>query len=196
LAGLGVLLMWFSFYTVRMLHPVWMEAVDYSHGYLILALTGWLLLADLRREPLAPLVPSWLGLVCLFALVLVTLAGLASTTLTVTALAWPALLMATLWAACGPKNARRFALRLTYLYVAMPVWTLLLEPLRRLTVLVVTSWIRVADLPAYFEGNFIHVPSGTFEVQGGCAGLRYAIIAVALRVSRTCSIADLGARVR
>lgn len=179
LVGLGLLL-WFSLYTIRTLHPVWLEAVDYSHGYLVLILTGWLFFVELRREPLAPFVPSWAGLTCLFALVLATLAGLASTTQSLAAAALPALWIAAIWAAAGPKNARRFALRLTYLYIAMPLWTFLVEPLRRLTVLVVTGWIRAANLPAFIEGNLIHVPSGTFEVEGGCAGLRYAIIAVAL----------------
>lgn len=179
LVGLG-LLVWFSLYTIRILHPVWLEAVDYSHGYLILILTGWLFFMELRREPLAPFAPSLPGLACLFALVLAMVVGLASTTLSIAAAALPALWMAAIWAAAGPKNARRFALLLTYLYIAMPIWSFLVEPLRRLTVLVVTGWIRAANLPAYIEGNLIHVPSGTFEVQGGCAGLRYAIVAVAL----------------
>ena len=179
-AGLGLLLAWFSFYTIRVLHPTWLEAVDYSHGYLVLILTAWLIFVDLRRAPPAPFVPSWLGLTCLVALVFATLVGLASTTMSVAAVALPALWMATVWAVAGLKNARRFALPLAYLYVAMPIWSFLSEPLRRLTVVVVTGWIRTANLPAYIEGNLIHVPSGTFEVQGGCAGLRYALIAVAL----------------
>jgi EpsI family protein len=32
-------------------------------------------------------------------------------------------------------------------------------------------------VPAFIAGNLIHLPSGTFEVAGGCAGLRYAIVA-------------------
>lgn len=179
LAALGLLL-WFSFYTFRALHHAWWQDVDYSHGYLVLALVGWLLVLELRRAPLAPFAPSHVGLVCFFALVLVTTAALAATTQLVAVAALPALWIAAIWAAAGLENARRFAIPLAYLYVAMPIWTFLVAPLRRLTVLVVMSWIRAADLPAFIEGNFIHVPSGTFEVQGGCAGLRYAIIAVAL----------------
>ena len=178
--GFGLLLVWFSFYTVRDLHPVWLEAVDYSHGYLVLVLTAWLFAVELRREPLAPFVPSWPGLISLFVLLLAMLAGVASTTLSVSAAVLPVFWMAAIWAASGLKNARRFVMPLAYLYVAMPIWTFLIEPLRQLTVLVVTSWIRVANLPAFIEGNLIHVPSGTFEVQGGCAGLRYAIVALAL----------------
>ena len=179
LLGLGLLL-WFSLDTIRALHPAWLEAVDYSHGYLVLLMTVWLLVIELRREPLAPFVPSWPGVVCFFALVLATLAGRAATTSWGAAATFPALWIAAVWAAAGPTNARRFAPRLAYLYFAMPIWTFLVEPLRRLTVYVVTSWIRAADMPAFIDGNFIHVPSGSFEVQGGCAGLRYAIVSLAL----------------
>jgi len=179
-AALGLLLLWFSLYSLRTLHVVWVEDVDYSHGYLILALTAWLLVLEVRRAPLEPFVPSWAGIACLVALLLATIAGLASTTQLVAQAALPALWIAAIWAAAGTSNARRLALPFVYLYVAIPVWSFFLEPLRRLTVLVVTMWIRVFDMPAYIDGNLIHVPSGTFEVQGGCAGLRYAIVAVAL----------------
>ena len=178
--ALGLLLLWFSLHSLRTLHAVWIENFDYSHGYLILALAAWLLVLEVRRAPLAPFVPSWAGIACLVALLLVTIAGIASATQLVAQAALPALWIAAIWAAAGTSNARRLALPFVYLYVAIPVWSFFLEPLRRLTVLVVTTWIRAFDMPAYIDGNLIHVPSGTFEVQGGCAGLRYAIVAVAL----------------
>jgi len=182
LAALALLLLWFSLPALKTLHAVWVEDIDYSHGYLVLALMAWLLVLEVRRAPLTPFQPSWLGMACLFALLLATIAGLASTTQLVAQVALPALWIAAVWAAAGASNARRFALPLAYLYVAIPVWTVFMEPLRRLTVFVVTMWIRAANLPAYIDGNLIHVPSGTFEVRGGCAGLRYAVVAVALAI--------------
>ena len=100
LLGLGLLL-WFSLDTIRMLNPTWLTAVDYSHGHLVLLMTAWLLVVELRREPLARLVPSWPGVVCFFALVLATLAGRAATTLWGTAATFPALWIAAVWAAAG-----------------------------------------------------------------------------------------------
>jgi len=180
MVALGLLLLWFSFYAHRTVHVAWLEDVDYSHGYLVLALAVWLLVLEVRREPLTAFVPSWLGMAALFGLLVATIAALASTTQFVAHAALPALWIAAIWAAAGSRNACRLALPFLYLYVAMPVWSSLIEPLRRLTVYVVTVWLRAANLPAYIEGNLFHVPSGTYEVQGGCAGLRYAIIAVAL----------------
>jgi EpsI family protein len=180
LALLAFLVLWFDVYTLRPVQVVWREDFEYSHGYLVLLFTAWLCILEARRQPLKPLVPSATGLLCLVALVLATVAAAASTTLVVAAAALPALPVAALWAAAGAKIARRFAPRLAYLYFAMPIWGAAVEPLRKLAVLVVTEWIRAAKLPAFIDGNFIHVPGNVFEVQGGCAGLGYALVAIAL----------------
>ncbi len=107
-------------------------------------------------------------------------AAQASTTPLIAQLALPALWMTAIWAFAGSRNARRFVAPLGYLYVAIPVWHLSIEYLRSLTILVVSGWIRAAGLPAFIEGNLFHVPSGTFEVQEGCAGFHYALVALAL----------------
>jgi EpsI family protein len=114
------------------------------------------------------------------ALALLILAARVTTTQTVELLAWPLFWIAAIWAWTGWDNARRFVPPLSYLLVAIPVWSVFVEPLRRLTVLIVSMCIRIAGMPAFIEGNLIHVPSGTFEVLGGCAGLRYALVALAL----------------
>ena len=180
LALLAFLVLWFDVYTLRPVQVVWQEDFEYSHGYLVLIFTAWLCFLEARRQPLKPLVPSVTGLLCLVAFVLATVAAAASTTLAAAAAALPALAVAALWAAAGAKIARRFAPRLAYLYFAMPIWGAAVEPLRKLTVLIATEWIRAAKLPASIDGNFIHVPGNVFEVQGGCAGVGYALVGVAL----------------
>ena len=177
----GALLLWFSFPTLVSLNAVW-SSYDYSHGYLVLALTGLLVFAELRRARPAFSAPSWAGLICLLALALLMVAARVTTTLTVELIAWPLTCIAAIWAWTGWDNARRLVAPLSYLLVAIPVWDVFVEPLRRLTVLVVSMWIRIAGMPAFIEGNLIHVPSGTFEVLGGCAGLRYALVTLALTV--------------
>jgi len=177
----GALLLWFTVPTVVSLHSAWSDYY-YSHGYLVLVLSAVLVVLELRRAPLAAPVPSWWGFSCLTFLVLVTVVARASSTQSVAQLAWPLSWIAAIWALAGWKNARRFALPLGSLCVAIPVWDIFIEPLRRLTIQVVSAWIHAAALPAFIDGNMIHVPSGTFEVQGGCAGLRYALVALALAV--------------
>ena len=177
----GALLLWFTFPTLLALNSVW-STYDYSHGWLVLGLTVLLVISELRRARFAAPAPSWAGLVCLVGVALLILAARATTTQTVALVALPLSWIAATWAWAGWDNARRLILPLGYLLVAIPVWDVFVEPLRRLTVFVVSVWIRLAGMPAFIEGNLIHVPTGTFEVLGGCAGLRYALVALALAV--------------
>jgi EpsI family protein len=175
----GALLFLFALPTFVSLHGVWTTNYYYTHGYLVLALTVMLVVQEGRRARFAH-APSWWGFGLLVFVVLVTLAARAMTLDTVVQFVLPAYCVAAIWALAGWKNARRLVLPLGYLFVAIPVWGVFVPPLRGLTVTVVSAWIRAAGLPAFIEGNQIHVPSGTFEVMEGCAGLRYALVALAL----------------
>jgi EpsI family protein len=175
----GILVVGFTLPSIVSLHEVW-KSYYYSHGYLVLLLTAFLVFQELRVAPVSPVVPSWAGLASLGLLVAVTLAARALTMESIAQLAWPLTWVAAIWTLAGSAIARRFAMPLAYLCVAIPIWDVLIDPLRSLTIRVVSAWIHAAGLPASIEGNLIHVPSGTFEVAGGCAGLRYALVALAL----------------
>jgi hypothetical protein len=65
-------LLWFSWPAFLELHPRWLD-YGYEHGYLLLALTAWLVANEIRRArlaPSAPSAPSALGLACLSVAVL------------------------------------------------------------------------------------------------------------------------------
>ncbi len=175
----AALLLWFSTPTIASIYPTW-SSYDYSHGYLIFPMAVLLLGGEVRRAPLESFAPSPAGFACFAVIVLVMVAAHAATTLFFAHLALPLLWMSAVWAFAGAANARRTMLPLGFLYFAIPVWDILLEPLRQLTIFVVSAWIRAAAVPAFIEGNLIRLPSGTLEVSGGCAGLRYAIVASAL----------------
>jgi len=175
-----VLLAWFSVPTFVSLHTVWLTDFTYSHGYLVLAMTVYLVTLEVRREPLAPRAPSWLGLGALVAIAFVSAAAHAASTVAIAHLAFPLFWIVGVWTFAGAKNAQRFALPLGFLYFAMPVWHAGTEPLRVMAIATVSTGIRLVDVPAFIEGNFIHLPSGTIEVADGCAGVRYAIVAATL----------------
>ncbi len=177
-AAAGALLIWFSWPAFAPILFSWEG--DYAHGYLILPLAAWLIARELRHGAPVLGLPSWAGFAVLLALVLVITVSRAATIQDVLLLALPILWLAAIWALFGLTTARRLAPPMIYLYLAIPLWDHLIPALQRLTVLVVSVWIDVAGLPAFIEGDLIHVPSGTFEVQQGCAGLRYALTALAL----------------
>lgn len=162
------------------MHVFWVSSDAYSHGYLVFAIAVWLAVREARREPLGEMRPSWSGCLVLAGSLVVLVAGQASDVLTLQQLVLPAVPVAALWATTGGRNAGRFVIPAGYCIFAVPVWDLINEPLRSLTTTVVSQLTYMAAIPAYIQGNTINIPSGTFEVEGGCSGLRYFIVACAL----------------
>jgi exosortase len=92
----------------------------------------------------------------------------------------PPLLWLAIRAALGRIQARRNLFAVAYLYFAMPLWAAINPVLQWGTVYVVRGMLRVAGVPAYFFGNSVQIPSGTFEIAGGCSGLHFFVVALAI----------------
>lgn len=164
------------------LHELWMTSVTYSHGYLVLGIAGWLALREVRKGMPTVGRASWLGLAFLLAAAAGTAVARAVDVQLVQQLAVPALIVGALWAGGGWRFAKRFMVPAGYLVFAMSIWGYANEPLRQMTTVVVGAAARTTGIPVYLVGNSIHIPSGTFEVEGGCSGLNYVVVGLALSV--------------
>ena len=80
----------------------------------------------------------------------------------------------------GFKSALVFVPALIYLLFAIPVWDYGNGLLQDLTTFVATSVLKLTELAVFIEGNRITIPYGTFEIAGGCSGLRYLLVALVL----------------
>jgi EpsI family protein len=54
--------------------------------------------------------------------------------------------------------------------------------LQAMTVVANELILGIIGIPAYIRGNFVEIPSGWFEIAGGCSGLHFFIVAVTLAV--------------
>src|SRR5690606_24257028 len=45
---------------------------------------------------------------------------------------------------------------------------------------VVRGLLRVVGIPSHFIGNDVQIPAGTFEIAGGCSGLHFFVVALAI----------------
>lgn len=156
----------------------------YTSGFLIAAISAWLMWR--RRAELVPAAAPAAWRVP----ALLTLAG--------TALAWVFALRAgiqlvylsllpVLWWLCvllaaGWRAARAALFPLGFLVFALPVWDYTLPLLQWLTVHVVRVALRMTGVPSFFHGELVQIPAGVFEIQGGCSGLHYFIVGLALAV--------------
>jgi exosortase A len=161
---------------------LWQDTVRrrYTHGWLVLAITVWLIWRDraqLRSIALTPPTGGW----CVVAIGSVGwLVGLNVGLLAMTTLAMPLLALAGIWAAAGQAVARRVTFAVLYLYFALPVWELINPLLQSLTAFVNVWLTRLAGIPVTVEGNVIQIPEGSFEIAGGCSGLHFFVVAMAI----------------
>lgn len=159
---------------------LWSETT-YTHGYLIAAISLYLLWRANVRHP-APSRPAR-PLVAFAALILFGFLWAFAVRAGIVALElflFPVLLLLAIWAGCGIQAARRSAFAVGFLYFALPLWDTVNGLFQGATVLAVRGMLRLVDIPAYFVGNFVQIPAGVFEIEGGCSGLHYAMVALAL----------------
>lgn len=152
----------------------------YTHGYAIAAVVIWLVWRARHRIDAQPLRP-W----C-FAVPALVVAG------TLWYVAWvsgiqivhesllPILMLAAVAAVAGWRTAGVCAFPIGYLYFAIPVWGFGNDGLQSLTAVSVSLMLRLTGVRAYVDGNFVHIPAGTFEIAGGCSGLHFVIVALAI----------------
>lgn len=179
LIAIGVALYW---PTVRSLIVEWenLDSLTYTHGYLVAVLSLWLVFRNrfmmeagrLQWSPRAAavlLLSSALWLVALRAgieiihqLLLPLILWLAVYTVARRRIAW----------ACAPG--------LLYFYFAIPIWSFGNDILQYLTVHAVRVILALSGVSAYVVDNFVHIQSGIFEIAGGCSGLHFFIVALAI----------------
>ena len=162
----------------------WRDPVNttYSHGYLIVALSVWLLWRDRARlrGAFRNARPSALGATALLLAGLVWLMALWAGIEFGFTLMLPVVLGLALLAFFGWGVARCCAFAVAYLYFATQLWDLCNPGARWSTIYAVRSALRLFGIPAYFEGDRIQIPEGTFEIEDGCSGLHFLVVALAL----------------
>lgn len=166
--------------TVRSLVVTWYVSNTYSHGFLILPISLWLVW--MRRNRLILLLPAptaW-GLAPLAGLAFGWLLGNLASVRVVEELAFVAILPVLIWTLLGTSTAWAMFFPLAFLLFAVPMGEDLVPPLQDLTAAFAVRGLELVGVPVVLEGRYLSVPSGTWEVAEACAGVRYLIAMVAL----------------
>ena len=176
---LTVALFWPS---ITALAEIWSDPHrrTYQHGYVIAALVLWLIFRERHRiaaaDPRPAPVVLLLALAGGVAWAVAWNAGLQI----VHFLLWPAILWAAATAVLGLPAGRILLMPVAILYFAMPIWDALTPMLQSVTVLANKFMAALIGMPVLIEGNYIHIPEGSFEIAGGCSGLNYLIVGLAI----------------
>ena len=168
--------------TSQSLGTLWLnvEKDVYLHGFVIAALSLWFVWR--RREALCHVSakPSPIAMVAIVAVSFVWLLSFQASVEIGHQLIYPLLMWLAVYAVLGRSAAMIMAIPLGYLYLAVPIWQVLIEPLQMGTTKVVYYMLRLAGIPTQSSGNIIDIPEGAFEVGDGCAGVNFILVAAAV----------------
>jgi len=158
-------------------HP---ERRTYQHGFLIAAIAIWLLFRARRRIAAAAGRPSLTLLGAAAGGSLLWAVAVSAGLQALHFLLWPAILWAAAGAALGWRAARVMIRPFAFLYFALPIWDALMPGLQQATVIANRALGATFGVPMVIEGTLVHVPAGSFEIAGGCSGLNYLIVGLAV----------------
>lgn len=168
--------------TVTALLELWgnPQRQTYQHGYLIAAISVWLVARDRHRIAAcaragnAALLLGAVGASLAWAVAV--LGGIQ----TLHMVFWPIALWTALTFILGWRAGVMLALPVGYLYFAVPVWDVFTPFLQWATVAANAVLTQLAGIPAYIEGDEVHIPAGTFLIEGRCSGLNYFVASLAI----------------
>jgi exosortase A len=92
----------------------------------------------------------------------------------------PAIIFFTIAGKFGLNIANQSIIPLMYIMLGIPVWDYLVPFLQAITTFVAGGILNLINIPVFIQGNFISIPFGTFQVAGGCSGVRYLLSAMTL----------------
>jgi exosortase len=173
--------------TLVALGEVWSDGArtTYTHGYLIAVIAVWLMWS--RRGWIARPETISLSTGERVALLLLLLAVATCWQLAYRAglqLAVEMLLLPLLWLPVlllmGRNVARATWLPVAFMIFALPLWDAFTPFLQYASVQGSRLLLRLVGIPAFFHGNSVEIPAGVFQIEGGCSGLHYFVVSLAV----------------
>jgi exosortase A len=152
----------------------------YTHGFIIAAIVVFLVWRKRERLASMPWTPSIRASLLVVLLGFAWLIAVQGVIELIHQLLMLTLLWTSVWAIFGLRIATQLCIPVGYLIFAIPAWDQINFLLQEATVRAVALMLQVSSIPAYVDGNFVHLAAGVFEIAGGCSGIHFFIVALAL----------------
>lgn len=179
-AGLSVVaaLMGFVFYDgLEWMVTMWNRKEEYSHGFLIPAITLFLIWQRKDRLERIPFDGSWAGFAMVLFGVAIFILGELSTLYIIVQYSFIVALIGLVFAVAGPRGMREIWIPLAFLIFMIPlppfIYQELSAQLQLLSSELGVAFIRLFNISVYLEGNVIDLGSYKLQVVEACSGLRY-----------------------
>ena len=183
-ALLAGLLIWAYWPVIPALVAQWWNEDEYSHGFLILPISGWLIW--LKRDQLAalPLAPAHSGLAVMALAIAMYIAGTVGADLFLQRVSMVTMVLGAVLFTAGWAVFRALAFPLAYLYFMVPLPGIVLNtiafPLQLLAAQIATTILQACHIPVFREGNVLHLAAASLDVEEACSGIRSLLSLTAL----------------
>ena len=176
--------------TIAKLVAHWSNNDMYSYGFLVPAISGYLIW--LRRDRLrdVPITPSFVaGVVVLMAGLSMLVVGRVSATNLVEELSLPVTVGGTALLVLGGRLTQSLTFPLVYLFTMIPFWDVftgrLHLPFQLYSAAMGVGALRLLDIPVFNQGVFIELPNVTLEVAELCSGVNNLVAILCIGVPLT-----------
>lgn len=168
----------------------WATDDNYSHGFLVIPIAGYLAWERRRHLQRAPVQPHASGALLVAASLLIYLAGVLGAELFLTRVSLIGVVAGTVVFLFGYRHARVLALPIGFLLLMIPppaiVFNQMTLPLQLAASQLGEGIIAAAGVPVLREGNVLHLPSRSLEVIEACSGIRSLISLLMLAILLGC----------
>jgi len=162
------------------IHTLWLTHSSYNHGYLILALSLYILFTSTSETNYSGY--KWIAVIamaiCSLLQALATAANLQTLQILILFTSLPVLLCACF----GLKYAKVCFIPYLLLLTVVPVWDVLTPLLQIMAAKVNEAMLHMMDYPAYIEEFVIQLPQGHIVINEGCAGGKFFLNSVVLSI--------------
>lgn len=176
----------FALYYPAMIRMIrfWGRSEDYSHGFLIIPLSLyilWIKRTELRR---IAIIPSINGLILTLASVVIYIVAEFARITTLASASIIPVIVGSIWFLWGSPTLRTISFPLAFLVFMIPVpsqiYSAITLPLQLFVSAFSTLVVQFIGVPIFREGNVINMPEYTFQVVHACSGLRSMVSLLAL----------------
>lgn len=177
----AMVFLFFVFYsTVESMVQIWLRSETFTHGFLILPISLYLIWQNKKQlsviEPVTQLLALPLIAIITFGWLMASLVDV----LVIQQWAFVTLLLLIVLLVLGWSVVKQILFPLLYLYFMVPFGEQFITPMMYMTADFVITAIELTGIPIYSEGTFFTLPSGSWSVVEGCSGVRYLIASIAL----------------
>lgn len=180
--SIAIVTLWLALFWQTTLSAIniWATSETFAHGFMILPIIVWLLWQDRTNFLELKAQTSFTGALLCIMFVLLWLLGQALEVTVFSQLGLFGGIAASHWMIFGTGFAKRYKFPLCYLIFAVPMGNTLIPLLQQITAEITVLMLNLSNIPVFFEGLYITIPTGRFEVAVACSGIRYLIASVAV----------------